>query len=142
MDKGTLGVVTGRKDDADQAAIEREIQLIRGNLEGLVDELDHRRHRLNPAVAAARHPSGFIIAGVLVAGAVSAAILLHNARVRRQRSWLGRGRRFKAALMELMEGKPVAVSPRFGTRVLTAVTSAAAAAVGKRLVTKMLSRNR
>ncbi len=141
MDKGTLGVVTGGKDDADQAAIEREIDLIRGNLEGLVDELDHRRHRLNPVVAATRHPSGFLIGGVLVAGAVTVAILLHNARARRQRSWLGRGRRLKAALAELMEGKTAAVSPGFGTRVLTAITTAAAATAGKQLVRKLLSRN-
>jgi hypothetical protein len=140
MDKGTVGL--GGKASADQAAsIEREIEVIRGNLDGLVTELDHRRHRLNPMVAARRHPTTFAIAGVLVAGAVTAAILVHNARERRRNSWLGRGHRLKLALTELMQSKAPAATPNVGLRMLGAVATAAAGMIGRRLATQFFSRN-
>lgn len=139
MDKGTTGVETpGAADRA--AAIEREIESIRGHLDGLVDELDNRRHRLNPMVAARRHPATFALAGALVAGVITAAVLVHNARERRRSSWLGRGRRLKGALRDLMEGKAAAVTPSFGVRMLSALAAAAAGVAGKRLATQLFSR--
>lgn len=140
MDKGTAGVTPGA--NADQAAaIEREIEAIRGHLDGLVTELDHRRHRLNPIVAARRHPSTFALAGVLLAGAVTAAVLVHGARERRRHSWLGRGKQLKSSLADLMEGRAAAVSPKLGMRMLSALATAAAAVVGRRVATQIFSRS-
>jgi hypothetical protein len=138
MDKGTTGVVEPGAGQA--AAIEQEIVRIRENLGGLVSELDHRRQGLNPMVAARRHPTGFAIAGALIIGAVGAAILIHNARERRRNSWRGRGRRLKGALTELMEGRAATVSPKLSRRLLGAVATAAGAAVGRQLATRLFSR--
>lgn len=139
MDKGTAGLGTQPKGDQ-AASIEREIEVIRENLDGLVTELDHRRHLLNPFAAARRHPASFAVAGALMVGAVTAAVLVHNARARRRNSWLGRGRRLKAAVSDLMDGKAAAVTPSFGLRMLSAVAAAAAGMVGKRLVSRYFSR--
>jgi hypothetical protein len=140
MDKGTVGL-GGQASTDEAASIEREIEVIRGNLDGLVTELDHRRHLLNPIAAARRHPSAFAVAGILVAGAITAAVLIHNARERRRNSWLGRGRRLKAAVTDLMEGKTTPVTPKVGRRVLGAVATAAAGMLGKRLATQLFARN-
>jgi len=140
MDKGTAGMTPGA--DADQpASIEREIEAIRGHLGGLVTELDHRRHGLNPIVAAKRHPAIFAVAGVMLTGAVVTAILVHNARKRRRHSWLGRGKRLTSTLNELMQGKAAAASPNLGVSMLSALATAAAGVVGKRMVMQFFSRN-
>ncbi len=140
MDKATTGVKPqATRDQA--AAIEREIESIRGHLDGLVSELDNRRHALNPVVAARRHPAAFAVAGALVVIAVGTALAVHSARKRRLKSWLGRGRRLKGALGDLMEGKVATIAPNFGARMLSALATAAAGVVGKRVATQLLSRN-
>lgn len=140
MDKGTPGVTTTGAGPA--ASIEREIEAIRGNLDGLVSELDHRRHRLSPLVAAHRHPAGFALAGVVLAGAITAGVLVHRARERRRHSWIGRGKRLKAALGDLMEGRAATRPPSLGARLLIAIATAATAAAGKRLAAQFLAKRR
>jgi len=123
------------------AAIEKEIQAIRGNLDGLVSELDHRRHQLHPLRAFRNHPLAFVIAGVVVAAAVTAGVSIGRARRREQSSWRARGRRLGSALGRWVERRPVEVivqKPGLGTKVLGAAATATAAMVARRLAAKLL----
>lgn len=141
MDKGTTGVTPGSSNDAEHAAvIEKEIEGIRGKLDGLVAELDHRRHRLSPIRAVRKHPSIFAFAGlILLAGVVGTT---YRARRRKRHSWLERGKRLKHAADRVMAGKSIEQPPNnIWLRAIVAAASATGALVGKRLVRRFLSRS-
>jgi len=142
MDKGTPGLGSAsRSDDAERAAeLEQEIESIRGNLDGLVAELDHRRHRLSPVRVAREHPLLAVIAGgVTLVGLETAGALIYKARARKQPSWLERSQRLASALGRLTSDPPVRTSPGLGWKILTAAGTATAAVVGRRLARKLLS---
>src|SRR5512138_2767570 len=100
MDKGTTGVIALATDDAKHAAtVEREIEGIRGNLDRLVAELDHRRHGLSPSRLARQHPLWLALVGAAVlATAAGAGLLAYRLRQRRFHSWVERGRRLQSAI--------------------------------------------
>jgi len=145
MDKGTIGLKSvdngkhgDKGGDKEAATIEKEIEVIRSNLDGLVNELDERRHRLNPVFVARHHPVGLALGGLVVAGAVWAGLAIHNARVRKRNSWLGRARRLRSTLGQLFE-KPdvVRAPPGLGKKVLTAAATAAVVVAARRLARQM-----
>jgi hypothetical protein len=142
MDQGTSGVTAAPTDGAKPAAaIEREIENIRGKLDSLVAELDFRRHRLSPIRAARKHPTIFAFAGlVLLAGVVGGGVMAHRSRLRKQSSWIERGKRLKHAADLLISGKPIAQPPSIGAKAIAAVASAAGAMVARRLAKRFLSR--
>ncbi|MBC8134021.1 MAG: hypothetical protein H7X95_13640 [Deltaproteobacteria bacterium] len=124
---------------ADQ--LEDEIEEIRDNLGGLVTELDHRRHRLNPLNALEQYPWAIAIGGVVLVGAAWGGIALHNARERERSSWRGRSKQLQATLGRAVDrpDKGPGAGPNVGMKVLTAACTAAAAVVARRLVTRFLT---
>jgi hypothetical protein len=146
MDKGTASLkrAIGNQDEAE--AIEREIDGIRQNLDDLVNELDHRRHQLNPVVLIRHHPVVLAAAGVVLLGALASSVTLFRARQRKARKTYnflaGRGRRLGVALGRLTRDSEAAVpaSPSVGRRVLAAGVSAAAAVVARRMVQRLIRR--
>ncbi len=140
MDKAATGVTPFSTDDAKHAAaIEEEIESIRANLDGLVAELDYRRHRLSPSRLARRHPSFFALLGMaLLAGVVGASLLAYRIRRRNLHSWSRRGRRLADAVQRLMAGKSIEAPPNVARKALAAAASAAATIAGRRLATRFV----
>lgn len=126
-------------DEAKRAAdIEREIEDIRGNLDNLVSELDHRRHRLSPIRLFHEHPwLSSLVGGLLLAGVATVGALIYRGRARSQHSWWQRRRRLSSALDQLMAGKPVETSSGIGSKILTAAGTATAAVAGRRLARRL-----
>lgn len=123
--------------------LEHEIEEIRDNLGGLVSELDHRRHRLNPLNAVGRYPWPFAVGGVVMIGLVLGGIAWHSARARERDRLVNRGKRLRDALKRAVE-KPEKVAeppPNLGMKILTAAGTAAAAVAARRLTTRMLARD-
>jgi len=130
--------------DPEQRAeqLEQEIEEIRDNLGGLVSELDHRRHRLNPLNAINRNPWPVALGGVVLIGAVLGGIALYGARVRKRESLMGRGQRLRWALQRAMD-KPDKVAkeqPNMALKILSAAGTAAAAVVARKFATRIVSR--
>ncbi len=141
MDKGTpdLAAPAAALAEGSQAAvIEHDIEVIFDHLDGLVRELGGRRHRLNPLMAARRHPAAFVLAGASVLGAMTSSLLFRRARRRQQRTWLGRAQRARAALACLIHGA-LRPAPRLGVRVLTTIATAAAAVAARHLARRLAS---
>lgn len=132
------------EDDPDKQAerLEQEIEEIRDNLGGLVSELDHRRHRLNPINLLTEHPVPIAIAGVVLVGAIWGGVLLHNARERERNSLVGRSRRLQSALRRAMDkpDKVAEAEPSVGAKILTAAGTAAAAVIARKLATRLIAR--
>jgi hypothetical protein len=142
MDQGTTGVTALPTDDAKHAAtVEREIESIRGNLDRLVAELDHRRHRLSPTRLAHQHPLWLVFFGTaLLATATSLGWLAVRSRQRKQHSWVERSRRLRSAMERVMAGKPIEQPPNVMLKAFVAASSAAAAIAGRRLAARVFGR--
>lgn len=142
MDKESTGIGPLSSDDANHAdAIENEIESIRGNLDGLVTELEHRRPLLSPIGVARKHPLAIALAGLTVLAAVAAkGVMTYRSRQGKQPSWLERGKRLTHAAGRLMSGKSIEQPPNIGYKVLAAAASATGALVVRRLVKRLLSR--
>ncbi len=142
MDKGTTGVTALTTDDGTKAAaVEQEIESIRGNLDRLMAELDHRRHQLNPIRLLRRHPLWFVAIGaVLLGGATGATVLAYRAHSRKQHSWLERARRLQSTARRVMSGKPIEQPPNVLLKALIAATSGAAAIAGRHLASRLFAR--
>jgi hypothetical protein len=140
MDKGTTGLKPIEGDEEQAASIEKEIEVIRNNLDGLVDELDQRRHRLSPAYVAKHHPAVLVLGGLVVVGAVWAGLAIHSYRERKRSSWMGRVHRLRSALGNLLENSdPIAAKPGTGKKILTAAATAAVAVAARRLAGQMFN---
>ncbi len=122
--------------------LEHEIEDIREHLGGLVTELDHRRHRLNPVAIVKRDPWPFAIGGVVLVGAIVGGTAWRNARVHRFGSWEGRAQRCLATLRLTRESQPNGNgAPSIGRRILAAAASAAAVIVARRIATRLFARD-
>jgi hypothetical protein len=153
MVKGAFGVniqddtktESSEKTEAPEKEAERlehEIEEIRDHLGGLVTELDHRRHRLNPVSIVKRDPWPFAIGGVVVIGAILGGMAWRNARAHRRGSWEGRAQRLRATLGLTRESQPAGnAAPSIGTRILGAAASAAAVIVARRIATRAFARD-
>lgn len=139
MDTRTTGVDPSASDEAKRAAeIEKEIENIRANLDGLVAELDHRRHRLSPLRLGREHPVWLtLVGGLVLAGLTTVGVLAYKKRARKQASWLAGAQRLSSTVRQVMAGKPIASAPSIGWKVLTAAGTAGAAVAGRRLARRL-----
>gem|GEM_PF-3540205 len=138
----------GQHQSPDQPAerLEQEIEQIRENLGGLVNELEIRRRRLNPVAVMTRNPWALAIGGAVVLGAIVGAIAARRAGARRQRAWssraqaaVKRGKRLRQALARAIdEPERVATSePPIAMKLLTAAATAATAVAVRRLANQL-----
>lgn len=142
MDKGTASLKQSAGNSHAAAAIEREIESIRDNLDDLMRELDHRRHQLNPFVAARKHPAVVAAAGLILVAATVGGVSLMRTRQRRFNSWAARGRGLGTAVRRLLREPETAMAepPGFGKRVLAAGASAAVTVLARQLARRLIRR--
>ena len=123
--------------------LEHEIEQIRENLGGLVSELDHRRHRLNPLNALSHYPWPVALGSVALVGLVVGGVALHRARERERDSLLNRGKRLQLALRRAVDrpDKVAEAEPDIGMKILTTVATAVAAVAARRLASRIFAQN-
>ena len=137
----------GHHQAPDQPAerLEQEIEQIRENLGGLVNELEIRRHRLNPVAVMTRNPWTLAIGGAVVLGAIVGAVAVRRAKARRQRAWssraqaaVERGKRLRQALARAIDAtdKVATPEPPIAMKLLTAAATAATAVAVRRLANR------
>ena len=120
----------------DVGRVEGEIDALRGDLTGLVAELDRRRHEaFDVRLQLRRHPVAAAVAvaaaALVVGGAL--AVLLRTRRERRRPSV--RARETRRALARLLDHPDrVAAEPSLGARIATATLGIAASTLVKRLI--------
>ncbi|MEO5767510.1 MAG: hypothetical protein ABIS92_04095 [Polyangia bacterium] len=121
--------------------LEHEIEEIRDNLGGLVRELDHRRHRLNPLNAISHYPWPVALGSAALLGLVVGGVVLHRARARERDSLLNRGKRLQSALRRAMDkpDKVAETEPNVGMKVLTTMATAVAAVAARRLASRIFA---
>jgi hypothetical protein len=127
----------------DVRRLEEDIQNIRGNLGGLLGELDHRRHEaFDVRVQLRRHGLLIGLGLFAMAGVVTSAVLIHRERSRRRRSLPVRLRGLRQALRR-MAAEPERVvesQPRVRNRILVAAGTAVASVMGRRLAERIVRR--
>ena len=127
---------TGEKVEA----LQREIEVIREGLDGMVGELDRRRHTLfDVRTQLRRHTVPLIAVAAALLGIVAGGIALGVAHRRRRARLPARAARFRQALRRMID-KParVANTPAVSQRIIGAGGAAAASAIGKRLAGNLL----
>jgi hypothetical protein len=128
--------------------LDAQITMLRDELGELVGELDRRRHAaLDVKTQLRRHAREVALTGVALAGATAGFVWLGAWRRRRRQRLGARVGRLQHALGRMMaRPERVAAEPTVTMRILTAVGSAAAAAVIKkvleRAVTQVMERQR
>jgi len=127
---------TGEKVEA----LQREIEVIRDGLDGMVGELDRRRHRLFDVRSQLhRHTVPLIAVGAALLGIAAGGIALGVARRRRRARLAARLTRFQEALRRMID-KParVANTPTITQKIVGAGGAAAASAIAKKLAGNLL----
>lgn len=147
MGQGTNGVADASSPPPER--LEREVETIRGNLDGIVSELDRRRHELTDwRLQLRRHRTQLIAAGASLAAIMASFVVFtfwrhHRAkRLRGQMSLFARkAHDLRAALARALEDpdKVAKPSPSIGHKIAAAVGTTAAAALTKRAVQHWLS---
>jgi hypothetical protein len=127
--------VNGAREEA-VGRVEGEIDSLRGELGGLVAELDRRRHEaFDLRLQLQRHPVAAAIAAAAAALVVGGAIALVVRGRREKRRPAVRARETRRALARLLEHPDrVAAEPSVANRVATAVLTLAATTLAKRLI--------
>ena len=121
--------------------LERDIDGIRENLGGLITELDHRRHRMNPVRIVKDNRTAIAVGGAVVVGLVLGGIAWRNSRTRKAELALQAGSKFteaaRARLRQLVFGreseKVREAQPNVGVKILAAAGSAVAVVAARRL---------
>jgi hypothetical protein len=139
-----MGEGADRVNGVADGAVERvvgEIDSLRGELGGLVAELDRRRHEaFDVRLQLQRHPVTAAIAAAaaaLVLGGVL-AVAVHLRRERRRPSV--RARQAKRALARLLDHPDrVAAEPSVGNKVVTAVLTLALGTLAKRMIDRKVA---
>jgi len=130
---------------ADVDSLERDIEEIRGNLGGLIGELDHRRHEaFDLRRQLRRHGLFFGLTLLAAAGLATSGILIYRERVRRRRALPARLRRLHSAVSRMV-AKPERVAqspPRVGKKILAAGGTAIASVIGRRVAQRFVNRPR
>ena len=125
---------------ANVEALQREIEVIREGLDGMVGELDRRRHTLfDVRTQLRRHTVPLIAVAAALLGIVAGGIALGVAHRRRRARLPARLGRFQQALRRMID-KParVANTPTVGQRIIGAGGAAAASAIAKRVAGNLL----
>lgn len=118
-----------------------EIDEIRGNLDGLIDELDHRRHELlDVRLQLRRHAVAVIVGAVALAGLVAKEIALAVHRGRQRRTLRARLGRLRTAVARMIDDpdRVAKESPNVGKKILAAGATAAASIFGKRFARRLV----
>jgi hypothetical protein len=124
--------------------VEGEIDSLRGELGGLVAELDRRRHEaFDVRLQLQRHPVAAAIAAAAAALVVGGALAVAVRARRERRRPSVRAREARRALTRLLDhpGR-VASEPSVGNRVATAVLTVVATALAKRLIDAKIAPSR
>ena len=126
-------------------ALQREIESIRTGLDGMVDELDRRRHSLfDVRSQLRRHTVPLIALGAALLGIAAGGIALGVAH-RRRRARLGPTSRIaftKRCAGWSISRRRVANSPSVGRKIVAAGGAAAASVIAKRLAGNLLREGR
>jgi len=120
-----------------------DIDEIRGHLDGLFDELDHRRHELfDIRLQLRRHTTAVIVTVVAVAGIVGGVIALAVRRRRRRSTLRARLARLRTAVSRMIDDpdRVAKETPNPGLKILTAGGTAVASILGKRVGGRLLHR--
>jgi hypothetical protein len=122
--------------------LEQEVDQIRGNIGGLIRELNHRRHEaLDIKLQFRRHAGRVVLVGVAVVALVAGGIALFAARLRRRHSIRARVNRLRTALRRIA-AHPERVAERTPTvsrKMMAAGGGAIASAFGKRIAKRLIS---
>jgi hypothetical protein len=149
VDPGAVGVSSHEKEatpvappPAEKAAeLEKEIEGIRGKLDGMVGELDRRRHHLFDVKAQLRrHAVPLVAIGVALLGIAGGGIALGVAR-RRKRARVGSRLTRLLEAVRRMTAKPdrVAATPGVGQKIAGAGGATAASIAVKALAQRLLT---
>jgi hypothetical protein len=140
---------TARASNGDGApdvdSLERDIREIRGNLGGLIGELDHRRHEAFDLRRQLRRHGVMLGLGVLAAaGLIATGILFHRERERRRRSLPARVAALRQAVRRMIADpdRVVESRPRVRNKILAAAGASVASVAGRRLAQRILGRPR
>jgi hypothetical protein len=104
MDEKTTGLIrrNGHAGGGEVARLTQDIDAIRSNLDGLIDELDRRRRAaMDFRLQVRRHPLPFVIGVVAVAALIGGGIALAVARQRRRARLTFKIRRVSQGLRRL-----------------------------------------
>ena len=133
----------GKGAHADVDSLERDIEQIRGNLGGLIGELDHRRHEaFDLRRQLRRHGLFFGLTLLAVVGLATSGILIYRERARRRRALPARLRRLRVAVRRMV-AQPERVAepqPRVGKKILAAGGTAIASVIGRRVAQRIINR--
>ena len=141
VDPKTAAADAEASADPSPEDLERDIDGIRENLGGLITELDHRRHRMNPVRIVKDNRTAIAIGGAVVVGLVLGGIAWRNSRARKAELALEAGSKFseaaRARLRQLVFGRETErvreAQPNVGMKILTAAGSAIAVVAARRL---------
>jgi hypothetical protein len=126
--------------DNDPAELEREVEDIRDNIDGIVSELDRRRHELfDWRMQLRKHALLFAAVGAGCLLGLGLTITLGVVRRRRERRFWVRAGRLREALSRVI-AHPELVSqpqPGVGKKALTAAASAGASILAKTLAQRL-----
>ena len=138
MGEGTRGLESEPRDAARQ--LSGEIAVLREELDGLVGELDRRRHEaLDLKLQLRRHALGMTLTGAAFVVAAAGFVWLGVWRDRRRRRLSARAGRLGLALSRMVERpERVAAEPTVPGKILTAAANAAVAAVIKGMLERIV----
>ncbi len=126
----------GMNGSDDVRRVSGEVDVLRGELGSLVDELDRRRHEaFDIGLQLRRHPVAVAVAAT-AAALVVGGLLAWAVRQRREHARpTVRAREARRALARLMDHpERVAAEPSVGNKVATAVLTLVATALAKRVI--------
>jgi hypothetical protein len=128
----------------DVGRVSGEIESLRGELGGLVAELDRRRHEaFDLGLQARRHPVLAAAVAAVAALAVGGLLALAVRTRREHRRPAVRARETRRALSRLLEHPDrVAAEPSIGNKVATAVATLVATTVARRVLDRKLAPER
>ena len=107
------GTENGAGGFGEVTRLSHDIDSIRSNLDGLIDELGRRRRdAMDVRLQARRHPVTFIVGAVAIAGLVAGAITLAVMQHRRHARLSFRARRAQRNLARLWKSRRAITEPR------------------------------
>jgi hypothetical protein len=134
-DEHENGTALQSSSDDHAKALQRDIEKIRGNLGGMVSELDRRRHDLfDVRKQVGRHAVPLALTGLALLGAAAGGIVLAVHRRRRRKAFGARLVRLRRALGRMIdEPERVARASGPGRKIASAGAAAVVSVMARRL---------